>query len=202
MDTFIRDQDVEEFCAQVEQRFSESTLCRLLESSGDSRLRRSAVLALGMVGTLESNVVVADALHDEDEVVRQWAETALWTLWFRASDETHTAELQMISALIPHDPKRAVARATALIAQAPEFAEAYNQRAISYWRLGMWDASINDCQQVLSLNPQHFGAASGLGQCYLEKQDGLRALQAFEKALAINPNLNDISKLVKEMREE
>ena len=165
-------------------------------------MRRASVLALGMVGTIRCNESVAQSLYDDDEVVRQWAETALWTLWFRDCDESHTAELQIISALIPHDPKRAVAKATALIGQARNFAEAFNQRAIAYWRLGMYDASINDCQTVLELNPKHFGAASGLGQCYLDKKEYAQAVEWFERALDINPNLDDISKMIQELRNE
>ena len=57
--------------------------------------------------------------------------------------------------------------ATRLIAIAPAFAEAYNQRAIIYFEQGRYAESARDCRRVLSINPYHFGALAGLFQCQI-----------------------------------
>jgi len=42
---------------------------------------------------------------------------------------------------------------TGLIGRAPNFAEAYNQRAIIYFHQGRFAESVRECQSVLSRNP-------------------------------------------------
>lgn len=52
------------------------------------------------------------------------------------------------------------------------------------------------------MQPYHFGAASGMGLCYLKLAEPDAALEAFEEALRINPAMNSITKFVKELREK
>src|SRR2546422_444778 len=75
---------------------------------------------------------------------------------------------------------------------APELAEAWNQRAIAYFNMGRFTDSIRDCRQALELNPHHFGAAIGMGQCYLQLNDRTAALESFRRALKLNPNLEGV----------
>src|SRR5919106_5683590 len=70
------------FRAGVRERYTEGTLARLLAST-DARTRRAAVLALGLIGTVEVSPAVAAVLHDEDPLVQRFASDALWELWFR-----------------------------------------------------------------------------------------------------------------------
>ena len=74
----------------------------------------------------------------------------------------------------------ALALATRLIARAPGFAEAYNQRAIVYFLQGRFAESIQDCKEVLARNPFHFGAISGMAQ----SQDRLNRPQDVLESLA------------------
>jgi tetratricopeptide (TPR) repeat protein len=77
-----------------------------------------------------------------------------------------------------------------LIRDAPEFAEAINQRAIWFFKRGEFARAAEDCEAVLRLNPHHFGAAAGMGQCLLKLNRPQAALRAFRQALAINPELD------------
>src|SRR4051794_25324913 len=126
---FLRDHDVDDFRQQVSSRYTEGTLARLVES-GSPEARRAAVLALGLFGTFESNAAVARALRDSDSTVRNLADNALWAIWFRADTPENNATLVQVRLLIRHERlEDAVKLATRLIARAPNFAEAYNQRA-------------------------------------------------------------------------
>jgi len=60
--------------------------------------------------------------------------------------------------------------------------------------------SIDVCKLVLELNPYHFGAASGMGMCYIGLEDYEAALSAFEKALIINPGMEPIQKYAAALR--
>src|SRR5262249_11226463 len=118
---------LEKFRRQVLKRYSEGTLQRLLYSV-DSRSRRAAVLALGLVGSYASNDLVAARLRDDDPQVRELATDALWAIWFRADTEANNKDLQRIMRL--RDGEKKLNALEALIRKAPGFAEAYNQRAI------------------------------------------------------------------------
>ena len=89
-----------EFRAAVRERYTEGTLARLL-SSTDARTRRAAVLALGLIGTIEVNPAVAAVLHDEDPLVQRFASDALWELWFRGG----TAEQNRLLERAAREPR-------------------------------------------------------------------------------------------------
>jgi tetratricopeptide (TPR) repeat protein len=186
---------LEDFKRKVTLRYSEGTLLRLLENS-DARTRRAAILALGLVGTMKgANAALAGMLHDDDRVVRQFAVDALWSLWFRADGDINSLELRRLADLRDRRKKRA--GLDALIARAPNFAEAYNQRAILHYQMQQWQKSILDCERALDLNPFHFGAAAGIGRCFMEIGKHRSALKAFRQALRINPGLEDIEEAVR-----
>lgn len=186
-ETFLRDHDLDGFRRQVLERYTEGTLARVA-ASGDVQSRRAAVLALGLVGTFGVNDVVGRALRDRDPVVRSLANNALWAIWFRADTPENNATLERVRGLIQRqriDEARELA--TRLIARAPGFAEAYNQRAIAYFFLGRFEESAADCRRVLERNPYHFGALSGLGQCYVKLNQRREALKIFRRALKLQP---------------
>jgi tetratricopeptide (TPR) repeat protein len=180
---------LEKFQENVKARYTEATLQRLLDCPRANG-RQAAVLALGLLGTMESNAVVAAMLHDEDRLVKQLAADALWSLWFRADTVAHNQELRRL--LRETDPKKALAGLDKLIKKAPSFAEAYNQRAIVYFRLDDFQHCVTDCETVLRFNPFHFGAQWGLAQSYMKLNKPRAALKAFRHTLKINPNMEGV----------
>ena len=54
------------------------------------------------------------------------------------------------------------------------------------------NAAIRDCHQALEINPYHFTAAAGMGQCYLLQDNPVAALEAFRRALRLNPGLEEV----------
>jgi tetratricopeptide (TPR) repeat protein len=195
-ETFLRDQDIERYRQIVPTRYSEGTLCRLLESGG-TQARRAAVLALGLSGTYATNTAVAGALRDPDLTVRRMASDALWAIWFRADTEENNKTLEQISSLIGHHrPDEAIELANHLTARAPRFAEAYNQRAIAHFVLENFEASAADCQRALELNPYHFGALAGLAKCQrlLDRPDD--ALKTLRRALRLQPYSEDLQETI------
>jgi tetratricopeptide (TPR) repeat protein len=186
------------FKRKVAQRYTEGTLQRLVQA-GDRLHRRAAAFALGLLGSFSSSQLLAERLKDDDPVVRQLAEDALWSIWFRADTPAHCQELQKLRKV--RDPQKALAGLNALIHKAPNFAEAYNQRAILYFRLEEYPKSLADCERVLQLNPLHFGAQAGMGQCYLKLKKPKAALKALRGAFRINPNLQGVEETIRALEE-
>jgi tetratricopeptide (TPR) repeat protein len=186
-ESFLHDYDVERFRQQVSARYTEGTLARLIES-GSLSARRAAVLSLGLFGTMESNAALARALRDTDAAVRDLAGNSLWAVWYRADTPENNATLEQLRLMIGHDRLAdAVALGSRLIARAPNFAEAYNQRAIAHFLQGHYQESAADCHQVLERNPYHFGALSGLAQCQLHLKQRREALKTLRRALHLQP---------------
>ncbi|HWY85789.1 MAG TPA: tetratricopeptide repeat protein [Gemmataceae bacterium] len=185
------------FKRDVEARYNEATLERLLVCA-NPEARQAAVLALGLIGSMHVNGALAARLHDEDPVVGELACDALWSVWFRADAKENNQELQRLMRLrVDEDSAAAVlAGFRALIDKAPRFAEAYNQRAIVYFRLGDWAKSIADCEKVLRFNPYHFGAASGLAQCFMKQKKLRAALRSYRRANRINPHLDGVRQVI------
>ena len=82
--------------------------------------------------------------------------------------------------------------ASGLIADAPRFAEAWNQRAIARFNLQKYRKSVADCRQTLRLNPYHFAAAVGMAHCYIELNNAAAALESLQLALRVNPELEQV----------
>ena len=186
-ETFLRDHDIEAFRRRVSGRYTEGTLARLVEAGG-TQARRAAVLSLGLFGGFANNAALARALRDTDLTVRSLAENALWAVWFRADTPEHNASLERVRNLIGQerlDP--AIDLATRLIADTPDFSEAYNQRAIAYFLRGSYEESAADCQRALKRNPYHFGALGGLAQCQLQLDQRREALKTLRRALRLQP---------------
>lgn len=185
---------LEAFRKQVTERYTEGTLQRLL--LGPSVVtRRAAVLALSIVGTMDSNAAVAACLHDIDDNVRQVAADALWAIWYRGDSEADARELRRLMRL--REPQQAVAGLDALVKKSPNFAEAYNQRAILYFKLKDYQRAIADCERVLKLNPFHFGALSGMAQCHVQLRRPRPALKAYRQAFKIHPGLEGIEETIR-----
>jgi tetratricopeptide (TPR) repeat protein len=189
VNTFAVDRDVLAFQNRVAVRYSEATLCRIASSASDTAARRAAVLSLGLLGTFEhSNAVLGKALRDSDVAVRTMAEDSLWAIWFRAGTPDQNRMLSQVRHSISNrqldQAERLVNR---LIELAPNFAEAYNQRAIIYFFQGRFAESVKDCQSVLGRNPYHFGAVSGMAQCQLQLDRPRDALKSLRRALSLQP---------------
>jgi len=127
-------------------------------------------------------------LKNSDGAVRERATQELWRAWF---EQKGVLGLEMIRRaqmmLEGGDTSGAEAALTDLIGAQPDFAEAWNRRAVLYYLLQDYPKAIADCEKVIELNPVHFGALHGLGLCYVALGNYRIALQAFKRALEIQP---------------
>lgn len=127
-------------------------------------------------------------LKNPDETVRNRATQELWRIWF---EQKGAYGLELIGRsqvlLQAGEITQAEAVLTDLIKDQPDFAEAWNRRATLYYMQGQYQKSLADCQEVLRLNPSHFGALHGLGLCCAALGEFSAAVAAFRQALAIQP---------------
>ena len=138
-------------------------------------------------------------LKSMDDVVRDLATQELWRRWF---EQKGTMGLQLLqrSQLLQDQGNLDEAEAvlSQLIRTMPDFAEAWNRRAVVYFIQHRYRKAIADCQKTLVLNPVHFGALHGMGLCYLKLAEYRQASQAFRKALMIQPHSLENQRMVLE----
>lgn len=189
---YLNHQDSSLFVNQVSERYSCATLERLVTMS-DYVTRRAAVLAISCVGDFSSNAVLGRAMVDRDRGVRSISASGIRELWCRVGTRQQRQMLQVVLRL--NDAKRyddAINLATDLIHESPWIAEAWCQRGTAHYHRGQYDAAIRDCHQALEINPYHFTAAAGMGQCYLLQDNPVAALESFRRALRLNPGMEEV----------
>ena len=167
----------------------------------DVEARRVGAAALVEIGTLADAPILVRALRDSDARVRHLAEAALWAVWSRSGDAAVDTILERgVAQMREGRLEASVDTFSEVIRRRPDFAEGWNKRATAYYLLGEWRRSAADCDEVLRRNPQHFGALSGYGMIWLELDQPARALERFEQALAVNPNLESVRKTIDALR--
>ena len=165
--------------------------------------RKVALLALGLVGTGCCLPELAKQLQDPDAMVNEMAEHALWAIWFRGGTPEANHQLARgAQALERRDFEHAINHFDRALEASPEFAEAYNQRAIALYLMDRYEESIPYCEQAIERMPCHFGALAGMGHCYAHLDRPREAIEAYERALSVNPHLDCIRQTIAELKKK
>lgn len=123
----------------------------------------------------------------------------LWREWTSAHENSVEEALMSegLVAMSEGNLDRAENIFTKLIEANPSFTEAWNKRATLRFMLWDFEGSLRDVEKVLTLEPRHFGALSGLGMIHLRLGDPERALKAYEALVNIFPsNADAVQKII------
>jgi len=167
----------------------------------DVESRRRGARALGDTGLMTDLPQLARALRDGDARVRAFAENAMWQVWSRSGDDAVDGLFALgVEQMSARRGELAADTFTEVIRRRPEFAEGWNKRATVYYLVGEYERSLADCAEVMKRNPYHFGALSGYGMIYLKLDQPAKALDYFQQALRVNPNLESIRQTVEMLK--
>lgn len=175
---------------------------KTLENS-DAETRATAADRLGEVGTMDDVVPLLNSLRDDNELVRNTAEQSIWRIWARSGDPAvDRLYARGIREMNEGSFARAISTFTEIIKLKPDFAEGWNKRATVYFMTEQYDKSLEDCDEVLKRNPYHFGALSGYGHIHVEFRLLEQAIDYFQRALKINPNMGSIARLIERLEQQ
>ena len=138
-----------------------------------------------------------------DEDSAKYVENRIWAIWLASPSDT--ANLLMGRAKTAADAKDydlAIKLLNAVIDIKPDFVEAWNRRATVHYTKKDFGRALADIHQVLAREPRHFGALTGLGVIMQEFNEDKLALEAFRRALAVNPHLQKVPDFVKSLTEK
>ena len=174
---------------------------RELGRADDVAARRSAVQQLADIGVMADLPTLVRALRDPDPIVRGFVESAMWSVWSRSGDETVDRLFAVgVEQMGQRQLEAAAETFSRIIQRRPEFAEGWNKRATVYFLLGDYRRSLADCDEVMARNPYHWGALSGYGMIYMQIDQPGRAIDYLEKALAVNPNLDQVAQTIEVLK--
>lgn len=168
----------------------------------------------GVLGLLLEPASSAPAVHAQrrlDALFRELAkpepsrspdaiEDLIWSLWISHpqsdAEDTMAAAVEAMSAGALDLARPMLDR---LIAQHPDWAEAWNKRAtLAYLERRDADA-LGDITEVLRREPRHFGAIAGFGQICLRHGRVREARAAFQIALRINPHIEGLGEVIQDL---
>ena len=130
-------------------------------------------------------------------------EERIWAVWVVSGSDTCNLLMGRVKAAADgKDYELAIKLLNAIITIKPDYVEAWNQRATIYYLTNDYGHALADISEVLAREPRHFGALSGLGLILQDIGDDKHALEAYRKALAIDPHLEHIPDVVKTLSEK
>jgi len=138
-----------------------------------------------------------------DEASARAIEERIWVVWIASGSDTCNLLMSRVKdASDDKDYDLAIKLLDAVIAIKPDYVEAWNRRATVYYLKQDYAHSLADIAEVLAREPRHFGALSGLGMILQEIGDDKDALNAYRKALAIDPHLENVPDVVKTLTDK
>ncbi len=186
---YLEQANISDFERSVSCRYSVGALEHLARHC-DLNVRRAAALALGLIGNMSSNAILASLLTDGDRATATLAENAIRNVWRRDGDEDDQRALQNLIRLTANgEAVKTVTYASLQLEKTPKFAEVWFQRARAWFELGEFKFALEDLEKTLDLNPFHFNAYVLLGNVHIEFGRTALALRAFRNALDVNPGL-------------
>jgi thioredoxin-like negative regulator of GroEL len=135
-----------------------------------------------------------EALRAEAPEQRAAAEKQIWSAWCDHPEARARAAItDGIQQLSTGDLERAEMIFDDLVANYPEWAEAWNKRATLYFLQHRDAMSVIDIHRTLELEPRHFGALGGFAQICVRNGAPDAARRALLRLLAINPGAPGIA---------
>jgi tetratricopeptide (TPR) repeat protein len=116
----------------------------------------------------------------------------IWTLWFHAPNAEAAAVMeQALERRAAQDYAGSATILDELVVSAPDWAEAWNQRATIRYLLRDFEGSLADIDRVLALEPKHFGALSGEALILMQQGKMAAGQIVLRKAVEIHPFLSE-----------
>ena len=161
-------------------------------------------LSLVMVCSMPINVyaqetgAVRDALFEQlasaaTEREGREVESAVWNFWLDQAPDGDLRALmdQGMDRVRVYDFEQAEQMYSQVIEAAPDYAEAYNQRAFVRFLRENYASSLTDLERTLQLEPKHFGALAGLYHILIRQNRTKAAFGAIQEAVTIHPWLKE-----------
>lgn len=127
-------------------------------------------------------------------------EDAIWEMWMAKAPNADVARSirDAMAARESYDYSRALSLLDTAVATAPDYAEAWNQRAFVRFLKEDFEGALSDIDHALQLEPRHFGALSGRALVLMRFGRMEAAQRTLREAVAIHPWLKERALIIPE----
>ena len=133
-------------------------------------------------------------------------EKKIWSIWnVHPRDIKLTEKLEFGAELIQYgNYDYALKVFDNILANDPEWSEAWNKRATVFFLMKLYSKSLSDIEKVLKIESRHFGALSGQARIFIKLQEYEKAIVSLKKALKFYPSFRsgelipEIERLIRE----
>ena len=134
------------------------------------------------------DTLFADLRRESDPTKARRISAAIVSRWTDSGSTTANLLMQWSQKAIS-EKKQALALdfLDQVILLFPDYAEGWNRRATLHFMMGHFGKSMSDLNHVLTLEPRHFGALSGMASIMEANENDELALKAWEQVLAVYP---------------
>ncbi|MDB5599249.1 MAG: repeat-containing protein [Xanthobacteraceae bacterium] len=138
-----------------------------------------------------------------DDASAKAIENRIWALMLASKSDTANLLMTRVKTAVDGENlDLAIQLLDSIIEIKPDYIEAWNRRATLYFLKKDYGRAFGDITEVLSREPRHFGALSGLGLIMQEMGDDKTALKVYRRALEVHPRLQRIPDIVKTLTEK
>jgi tetratricopeptide (TPR) repeat protein len=138
-----------------------------------------------------------------DEVSAKNIEDRIWALWLASGSDTCNLLMSRVKTAVDAEKyDLAIRLLDSILELKPGYVEAWNRRATVFFLKRDYGSALSDLRQVLVREPRHFGALAGLGAIMLDIGEEKGALDAYRRALEIDPHLKGVGDKVKTLTDK
>lgn len=143
--------------------------------------------------------------HSKSEAAAGLIEEAVQRLWLYSGSDTVDLLVSRAGDVMQGeqaDRGLALQLLDAAIALKPDYPEAWDQRAYIFFSQEKYELAMGDLRRVLSLDPRHYKAMTGVGAILQEFGNKKAALAMYRRALAVNPFSEEAKKAVETLERD
>ena len=132
-------------------------------------------------------------------------EKKIWTVWHKHPQNIKLTEKLKLGTQLMYEGSYDYALKVFdnIIKTDPEWSEGWNKRATLLFLMDDFKGSLDDIENVLIIEPRHFGALSGQARIFIKLQEYEKAINSLKKTLNFYPSFRsgelipEIKKLIK-----
>jgi Flp pilus assembly protein TadD len=122
-------------------------------------------------------------------------------IWFQTRSDTATLMMQRaVQSIQASQYPLALSLLDKIVILEPRWAEAWNQRATARFLADDSEGAMADIDQVMKLEPRHFGALAGMGAILQRSGLDKQALRIYSQSLSLYPMQPDLQKVVQKLK--
>ncbi len=139
----------------------------------------------------------------EDEETAKRHASVIERLWLQSGSDTVGLLLDRAAqAQKKKKPAIALKLLDQVTSLAPDYPEAFNQRAYFHFTEGNYDAAVGDLRRVIALDPNHYKALEGLAQIWRETGNKKGAYGVMKQLMDVYPHASGAKAIFEELKRE